>query len=136
MLLSWLLSALSLLNQNSEVTNNLNATLKSIREFDDVSKDDQPFLILVEGNVGSGKSSFLELMSTRSNVEVYQEPVELWRNVSGDNLFQKMVQQPERWGATFQLYSTQTRSINILFNCKCSSSWALISAKESVCLQS
>ena len=110
MLLTWLLSALSVFQHNSDTAvTNLNATLNTIRDMGGVSKDDQPFLILVEGNVGSGKSSFLELMSSRSSVEVHQEPVELWRNVSGDNLFQKMVQDPKRWGATFQLYSTMTR---------------------------
>ena len=94
MLLSWLLSLLSLAPEAAPPPANTTA---------------RPRTILVEGNVGSGKSSFLEIMSSVAGVEVFQEPVELWRNVGGDNLFEKMIKEPRRWTATFQLYSTSTR---------------------------
>ena len=57
-----------------------------------------------------GKSSFLDIMSMVPGVEVYQEPVDAWRDVGGDNLFEKMITEPERWSASFQLYSTVTRT--------------------------
>ena len=49
-------------------------------------------------------------MSMVPGVEVYQEPVDAWRDVGGDNIFEKMITEPERWSATFQLYSTVTRT--------------------------
>ena len=49
-------------------------------------------------------------MSMVPGVEVYQEPVDAWRDVGGDNLFEKMITEPERWSASFQLYSTVTRT--------------------------
>lgn len=42
-----------------------------------------PYTILVEGNVGCGKSTFLTLFEGLKNIEVVQEPVEEWRNVTG-----------------------------------------------------
>ena len=69
----------------------------------------QPFIVLVEGNVGSGKSTFLDIMKSWPGVKVLQEPVGLWRNVGGQNLFNDMVSQPQRWTTTFQLFSTMTR---------------------------
>ena len=101
MLLSWLLSLLSALAQEpAPAPPPANTTAR-------------PRTILVEGNVGSGKSSFLEIMSSVAGVEVFQEPVDLWRNVGGDNLFEKMIKEPRRWTATFQLYSTRTRSSTV-----------------------
>ena len=49
-------------------------------------------------------------MSSVPGVEVYQEPVDVWRDVGGENIFEKMITEPERWSATFQLFSTYTRS--------------------------
>ena len=69
----------------------------------------RPFTVLVEGNVGSGKSSFLDIMESWPGVRVFQEPVDVWRNVGGQNLFNDMISQPRRWTTTFQLFSTMTR---------------------------
>ena len=69
----------------------------------------RPFTVLVEGNIGSGKSSFLDIMQSWPGVAVFQEPVDLWRNVGGQNLFNDMISQPTRWTTTFQLFSTMTR---------------------------
>ena len=69
----------------------------------------RPFTVLVEGNVGSGKSSFLDIMESWPGVTVFQEPVDVWRNVGGQNLFNDMISQPTRWTTTFQLFSTMTR---------------------------
>lgn len=45
-----------------------------------------PLVIAVEGNIGSGKSTFLSYCETKSYIEVYPEPLDKWRNVKGDNL--------------------------------------------------
>ena len=73
------------------------------------SPPSRPFTVLVEGNIGSGKSSFLDIMQSWPGVAVLPEPVDLWRNVGGQNLFNDMISQPTRWMTTFQLFSTMTR---------------------------
>ena len=103
MFLSWLLRTLPFL-WNTSHSSTLLGNNDSIRE-----EDFRPFVIVVEGNVGSGKSTFLDIVSSWPGVEVYQEPVESWRNVSGENLFEMMNKNPDRWMTTFQLYSTLTR---------------------------
>lgn len=63
----------------------------------------------MEGNIGSGKSTFLKLLASLDWVATYQEPVEMWQHVGGQNLFQLQLSQPDRWLHTFQTYSTLTR---------------------------
>lgn len=46
-----------------------------------------PYTILVEGNVGCGKSTFLTLFDKIQDVQVVQEPVNEWQNVSGKNKY-------------------------------------------------
>ena len=64
----------------------------------------RPFTVLIEGNIGSGKTTFLKHFSKFSNIEVITEPVEKWTNVKGSNLLQKMYEDPERWAFVFQTY--------------------------------
>lgn len=45
----------------------------------------QPFTVFVEGNIGSGKTTFLNYFAN-SDVHILSEPVEMWRNVEGHNL--------------------------------------------------
>lgn len=46
----------------------------------------RPFTVCVEGNIGCGKTTFLNHFKSYDNTVVLQEPVELWRDVSGVNL--------------------------------------------------
>lgn len=46
----------------------------------------QPFTVLIEGNIGSGKTTFLNHFKRFEGVCLQSEPVEKWRNVSGVNL--------------------------------------------------
>jgi len=64
----------------------------------------RPLTFLVEGNIGAGKSAFLDRFNSFPNVQVLKEPVEKWRNVNGNNLLQKMYEDPQRWSLTFQTY--------------------------------
>ncbi len=43
----------------------------------------RPYTIYVEGNVGCGKSTFLELFESDKRIQIVQEPVAEWQNVSG-----------------------------------------------------
>ena len=113
MILSWLLAAFGAINNVSDPVgpqspqSQKNASTMVDKKYEFISG--KPVVMLVEGNVGSGKSTFLDIMSSLPGVEVYQEPVDLWRNVDGVNLFEKMVQEPHRWTTAFQLFSSKTR---------------------------
>ena len=59
----------------------------------------RPFTVLVEGNIGSGKSTYLQHFSGsrhQDKVEVVMEPVEKWRNLNSHNLLQMMYEDPSR----------------------------------------
>jgi deoxynucleoside kinase len=46
----------------------------------------RPFTVFVEGNIGSGKTTFINYFAN-ADVHILSEPVEMWRNVEGHNLF-------------------------------------------------
>lgn len=46
----------------------------------------KPFTVLVEGNIGSGKTTFLEHFQQFEDITLFTEPVEEWRNLRGWNL--------------------------------------------------
>ncbi|XP_014485478.1 PREDICTED: deoxynucleoside kinase-like [Dinoponera quadriceps] len=64
----------------------------------------RPFTVCVEGNIGSGKTTFLSHFKKFENVTVLEEPVELWRDVSGTNLLELMYKDPTRYAYLFQSY--------------------------------
>lgn len=45
-----------------------------------------PFTVFIEGNIGAGKTTFLNHFKKYDDVRLYTEPVEKWRNVDGFNL--------------------------------------------------
>ncbi len=65
----------TLKNVESSTLNNIVETSKRI-----------PYTIYVEGNVGCGKSTFLELFDANEQIQIVQEPVAEWQNVSGYSL--------------------------------------------------
>ena len=51
------------------------------------SSSSKPFTIVVEGNIGSGKTTFLKHFKQFSDkVAVLDEPVQKWRDAQGHNL--------------------------------------------------
>ena len=57
----------------------------------------RPFTVVVEGNIGSGKTTFLQHFNKFSEeVEILAEPVDKWRNANGHNLLQMMYEDPHR----------------------------------------
>ena len=70
------------------------------------AKQSRPYTIIVEGNIGSGKTTFLEPFARnhQDKVEVLAEPVEMWRNCQGHNLLQLMYENPGRYSLAFQTY--------------------------------
>lgn len=64
----------------------------------------EPFTICVEGNIGSGKTTFLKYFEGASNISVLEEPVNLWRNVNGQNLLALFYADPAKYAYIFQHY--------------------------------
>lgn len=64
----------------------------------------QPITIAVEGNVGCGKTTFLESCKQFTDATVLIEPVSTWRDMKGQNLLALMYRDPKRWGLAFQTY--------------------------------
>lgn len=66
--------------------------------------------ICVEGNIGCGKTTFLDYHKKRlqeaghAEPGVFAEPVEKWRNVEGENLFHYLYKDPTRYSLAFQTY--------------------------------
>ncbi|XP_077289192.1 deoxynucleoside kinase-like isoform X2 [Arctopsyche grandis] len=68
----------------------------------------RPFTVLVEGNIGSGKTTYLEHFRQFEDITLLTEPVEAWRNLSGWNLLDLMYKNPEKWAMPFQSYVSLT----------------------------
>lgn len=62
----------------------------------------KPFTVFVEGNIGSGKTTFLDYFSKNEDITVYAERVNKWRDIQGHNLLALMYENASRWSFTFQ----------------------------------
>ncbi|XP_070386076.1 deoxynucleoside kinase isoform X2 [Dermacentor albipictus] len=60
--------------------------------------------VAVEGNIGSGKTTFLEGCQQFVDTTVLIEPVTIWRDLQGQNLLELMYKEPKRWSLAFQTY--------------------------------
>ena len=65
--------------------------------------------IIVEGNIGAGKSTFLRLIKDLLDVQVVYEPHEQWQDIEGENLLDAFYKDSNRWAYTFQSYAFITR---------------------------
>ena len=66
------------------------------------------FKVSVEGNIGAGKTTFLNIFKNDSRVKVIKEPVSKWKDVNGSNLLQLMYENGQRWNFAFQSRVQQT----------------------------
>lgn len=65
--------------------------------------------IIVEGNIGAGKTTFLKHFQRYANAQILLEPLEKWVNLNGTNLLQKMYENVEKWSFPFQSYALLTQ---------------------------
>ena len=74
-------------------------------------------IISIEGNIGAGKSTFVNLLKHNvANCEVVDEPVEMWkeiRDTDGTNILQKFYDDIPRWAYSFQNLTCITRMMKI-----------------------
>lgn len=72
------------------------------------AEGNQPFTVLIEGNIGSGKTTFLNHFNKYKDICLITEPVDKWRNCGNVNLLELMYKEPHRWAMPFQSYVTLT----------------------------
>ncbi|MBD3231845.1 AAA family ATPase [Candidatus Dependentiae bacterium] len=66
--------------------------------------------IVVEGNIGAGKSTFLKFLKNNFNLDIIYEPTDKWQNIEGQgNLLDYFYKDTKRWAYTFQSYAFVTR---------------------------
>lgn len=74
-----------------------------------MSSDEKNLFFVVEGNIGTGKSTFLKIIKQYLNVNIIYEPHNRWQNVDGENILDYFYKAPQRWAYTFQTYAFVTR---------------------------
>lgn len=66
--------------------------------------------ILVEGNIGAGKSCLVRALAEYENVTLVEEPVEEWRHYYGNNMLEMYYDNPRRYATSFQIMVLDTVS--------------------------
>lgn len=59
------------------------------------------FNVIIEGNIGSGKSTFLEHFKGYEEICTVPEPVDDWTDFGGINLLQRFYDDPKEWATKF-----------------------------------
>ena len=73
--------------------------------------------ITIEGNIGSGKSTLVEMLSKKPDIECLQEPVDKWiemKDDDGENILSKFYSDTPRWAYSFQMNAFITRAHDIV----------------------
>jgi deoxyadenosine/deoxycytidine kinase len=73
-------------------------------------------IISIEGNIGVGKSSFIDILKSHIKCEVVPEPVNMWLSIKDNNnknILQTFYDDINRWGYTFQNVACITRMMCI-----------------------
>ena len=69
-------------------------------------------VFVVEGNIGTGKTTFLKLLQTYIDCEIIYEPVDIWIkhiDTDGKNILEKFYDDFKRWAYTMQSFAFKTR---------------------------
>jgi deoxyadenosine/deoxycytidine kinase len=82
--------------------------------------------LVVEGNIGAGKSTFLKLLNSYLAIQPVFEPHQKWQNIDGDNLLDKFYKDTKRWAYTFQTYAFISRVMEHDYYIKNSPSQVLV----------
>lgn len=68
--------------------------------------------LIIEGNIGAGKSTFLKIVNSYLDIEPVVEPVKKWQQVGEHNLLDKFYSDIKRWSYTFQTFAFVTRVLD------------------------
>ena len=73
--------------------------------------DNRKVSLVVEGNIGAGKSTFLKILHSHLDVHPVFEPHQRWQDIEGENLLDKFYSDTSRWAYTFQTYAFVSRAV-------------------------
>ena len=86
-----------------------------MNQYDSVNNS--KIIISVEGNIGVGKSTFINILKSKwANCEVVSEPVDMWKNIvgsDGKNILQTFYEDIPRWAYSFQNVACITRMMKM-----------------------
>ena len=77
-----------------------------------MDKENKKTIIYIEGNIGSGKSTLVKLLSNIKDIELIQEPIDDWmkyEDENNDNILKNFYEDKKRWTYTFQSLAFITR---------------------------
>ena len=67
-------------------------------------------ILVLEGNIGAGKSTFLDVLRRNLDIDVIFEPTNKWQNIGASgNLLDLFYSDTPRWAYTFQSYAFISR---------------------------
>lgn len=66
------------------------------------------FRILIEGNIGAGKTSLSHHLASHERVTIIEEPVNRWRNFKGRNMLDLLYSDPKKYAFDFQSMVLET----------------------------
>ena len=72
------------------------------------------FTVVVEGNIGCGKSSFLKTLDSLPKAQIFLEPVSRWQNYRNCDILELMYVDPRRWSFMFQSYVPSCKPLKIM----------------------
>ena len=67
-------------------------------------------MLLLEGNIGAGKSTVGRMLKASSSFDFIEEPVDIWQRGFASNLLDMFYQDMDRWAFTFQIVAFITRA--------------------------
>lgn len=74
-----------------------------------------PPILMVEGNIGAGKSTFLKILQKNLNINAIFEPTNKWQSESSENnILHLFYNDTPRWAYTFQSYAFISRVETLL----------------------
>ena len=79
----------------------------------------QPIIVSIDGNIGSGKSTFIKILKRildDQQVGFAAEPVDIWTGVvdkDGNNILKCFYEDKDRWSYTFQNFAYITRLMEL-----------------------
>jgi deoxyadenosine/deoxycytidine kinase len=74
------------------------------------SKKDDKLMILLEGNIGAGKSTLGKLLADCDDFDFIEEPTSAWREGFAANMLDLFYSDSNRWAFTFQICAFITRA--------------------------
>ena len=74
------------------------------------SSGDGRLMILLEGNIGAGKTTVGRTAAQSGQVGFVEEPTQIWREGFASNLLDLFYRDPHRWAFTFQICAFITRA--------------------------